>query len=113
MKRIFFAIALACLFVFTSAAQEQTAPTRTIIYVGHLLDVKSGKTLANQQIVVEGDKIVSVGPSAGPGAKAGYNIIDLSKATVLPGMIDAHTHLTFSPEMFGYQSLESPYRAKR
>ena len=55
--------------------------------------------------MIEGDKIVSVGPSAGPGAKAGYNIIDLSKATVLPGLIDAHVHLTFSPDQFGYQSL--------
>ena len=105
IKRILFAIALACLFVSTAAAQEQTAPTRTIIYVGHLLNVKSGQTLSNQQIVIEGDKIVSVGPSAGPGAKAGYNIIDLSKATVLPGLIDAHVHLTFSPDQFGYQSL--------
>ena len=105
IKRILFALAFTCLFVFAAVAQDQTAPTRTIVYVGHLLDVKSGKTLANQQIVIEGDKIVSVGPSAGPGAKAGYNIIDLSKATVLPGMIDAHVHLTFSPDQFGYQSL--------
>lgn len=105
IKRIVFAIALACLLVFTAAAQEQTSPTRTIIYVGHLLDAKSGKTLANQQIVIEGDKIVSVGPSSGPGAKAGYSIIDLSKATVLPGLIDAHVHLTFSPDNLGYESL--------
>ena len=104
IKRIVFAIALACLFVFTAAAQEQ-APTRTIIYVGHMLDAKSGKTLANQQIVIEGDKIVSVGPSSGLGAKAGHSIIDLSKATVLPGLIDAHVHLTFSPDNFGYESL--------
>jgi imidazolonepropionase-like amidohydrolase len=105
MKRILFALALACLFFWNAFAQEQVAPTRTIVYAGHLLDAKSGKMLANQQIVIEGDKILSVGPSAGPGAKAGYNIIDLSKATVLPGLIDAHTHLTFSPDQFGYQSL--------
>jgi imidazolonepropionase-like amidohydrolase len=104
IKRILFAMALACLCIATATAQEE-APTRTILYVGHLLDVKSGKTLTNQQIVIEGEKIVSVGPSAGPGAKAGYNIIDLSKATVLPGLIDAHVHLTYSPDNFGYQSL--------
>ena len=105
IKRILFALAFTCLFVFAAAAQQQTAPTRTIVYVGHLLDVKSGKTLANQQIVIEGDKILSVGPSAGPGAKAGYNIIDLSKATVLPGLIDAHVHLTFRPDDLGYTAL--------
>ena len=104
IKRILFAAAIVCLSAVAASAQQAT-PTRTIIYVGHLLDVKTGKTLTNQQIVIEGDKIVSVGPSAGPGAKAGYNIIDLSKATVLPGLIDAHTHLTFSPEQFGYQAL--------
>ncbi len=105
MKRILFALALACLFVWNAVAQEQASPAHTIIYVGHLLDVKSGKTLANQQIVIEGDKIVSVGPSADPGAKAGYTVIDLSKATVLPGMIDAHTHLTFRPDDLGYAAL--------
>lgn len=105
MKRLFSALVLVCLCVTGVTAQQQAAPTRTIIYAGHLLDVKAGKVLANQQIVIEGDKIVSVGPSSGPGAKAGYNIINLSNATVLPGLIDAHTHLTFSPEMFGYQSL--------
>ncbi len=105
MKRLLLALALVCLFVCNAAAQDQPAPTRTIIYAGHLLDAKSGKMLANQQIVIEGDKIASVGPSSGPGAKAGYNIIDLSKATVLPGMIDAHTHLTFRPDDFGYAAL--------
>ena len=105
MKRILFAIALACLFVLNAVAQAPAPPADTIIYVGHLLDVKSGKMLANQQIVIKDEKIVSVGPSAGPGAKAGYNIIDLSKATVLPGMIDAHTHLTFRPDDLGYTAL--------
>jgi imidazolonepropionase-like amidohydrolase len=68
-----------------------------------LLDVKSGQTLTNQQIVISGDKIVSVGPWST--ALAGAEVIELPNATVMPGLIDAHTHLTFDPKNFGYESL--------
>src|SRR5581483_5687388 len=65
-------------------------------------DVRSGKLLENQVIVIEGDRIVSVGPASS--APAGATTIDLPSATVLPGLIDAHTHLTFNPQ-FGYETL--------
>jgi imidazolonepropionase-like amidohydrolase len=80
----------------------QASAKRVVIRAGHLLDVKTGKMLSNQVIVIEGDKIVSVG--AASAAPAGATVIDLSNATVLPGLIDAHTHLTFNPS-FGYQTL--------
>ncbi len=58
--------------------------------------------LSDQAIVIEGDKIVSVGPASAAPAEA--STINLPNATVLPGLIDAHTHLTFNPS-FGYQTL--------
>jgi imidazolonepropionase-like amidohydrolase len=73
-----------------------------VVRAGRLLDVKSGKVLADQAIVIEGDRIVSVGPAAA--VAAGATVINLANATVLPGLIDAHTHLTFNPS-FGYQTL--------
>jgi len=76
---------------------------RVVVRAGRVLDVKSGKTLSDQAIVIEGDKIVSVGPAAAAQAGAPM-VIDLPNATVLPGLIDAHTHLTFNPS-FGYQTL--------
>jgi imidazolonepropionase-like amidohydrolase len=88
-------------FALTTLAQ--TAPKRVVILAGHVLDVKSGRMLDNQQIVIENDKIVSVG-ARGP-APEGAQVIDLSNATVLPGLIDAHTHLTGDPKDFGYESL--------
>ncbi len=59
--------------------------------------------LANQQIVIEGDKIVSVGPAAA--VPAGATVINLSNSTVLPGLIDAHVHLTGDNTKLGYEEL--------
>jgi imidazolonepropionase-like amidohydrolase len=97
------AAAVVTLFVSIVQSEAQQLAQRTVIRAGHVLDVNSGKTLSDQAIVIEGDKIVSVGPaSAAPAADA--NTINLPNATVLPGLIDAHTHLTFNPS-FGYETL--------
>src|SRR6266851_5414732 len=62
-----------------------------LIKAGRLIDVRSGKTLAGQSILIEGDRIRQVG--ANLTAPAGARVIDLSAATVLPGLIDNHTHI--------------------
>src|SRR6266576_3417698 len=86
-------------------AQSSSTPRRVVIRAGHVLDVKTGNTLNGQAIVIEGDKIVSVGPARDMKSSPGTEVIDLPNATVLPGLIDAHTHLTFEPEQLGYESL--------
>ncbi len=88
----------------TALAQTAPAPKRVVIRAGHLLDVKSGKMLADQAIVIEGEKIVSVGP-AGSAKTDGATMVDRSRDTVLPGLIDAHTHLTGDPRDSGYNRL--------
>ena len=85
-----------------SVAQVVSAPKTVVIRAGRLLDVKTGKTLTNQTVVIHGDKITSVG--ADTQQLVGAQIIDLSNATVLPGLIDAHTHLTMTTN-FGYSRL--------
>ena len=102
-RRAAIATAATAICVGTLCAQEPAAKVKTVVVrVGHLLDVKTGKMLSNQTIVIQGDRIASVGSDAQ--VPAGAQVVDLSNATVLPGLIDAHTHITFNPN-FGYSSL--------
>ncbi len=61
------------------------------IRAGRMFDSRSGTMLNNQVILIRGDRIADVGP--GLAIPAGARVIDLSNATVMPGMIDAHVHV--------------------
>jgi len=90
-----------------SAAQPASTPAarRTLVRAGHLLDVKTGRLLDAQTIVVVGDTIRSIAPTAQVAAQADDKVIDLGGMTVLPGLIDVHTHLTSNTEFDPYQEL--------
>jgi imidazolonepropionase-like amidohydrolase len=108
LRRALIAYFFVALFGHLSIAQEagERRPGRIIIiHAAKLLEVKTGKTLADQAIVIEGEQIVSVGPMAQMQPSTGDRLIDLPNATVLPGLTDAHTHLTGDPRNIGYQSL--------
>jgi len=103
MKRVcFLAIQVALVSIGTWGFGQ--APRHVAVHAGHLLDVKSGKVLADQMLVIEDGKIISVGPAADAKPAADAMRIELPDATVLPGLIDAHTHLTMEPR-FGYDQL--------
>jgi imidazolonepropionase-like amidohydrolase len=80
------------------------APRHVAVHAGHRLEVKTGKLLADQMLVIEDGRIISVGAAAEAKIPADAVRIELSGATVLPGLIDAHTHLTMEPK-FGYETL--------
>ncbi|MCU1296554.1 MAG: Pro-Hyp dipeptidase [Acidobacteriaceae bacterium] len=107
LSRIFVLGVIVLTLGLLSAAQSAgSQPAKhLVIRAGHVLDVHSGKTLSNQVIVVEGDQIVSIGAAAEAKTSASDQVIDLSNATVLPGLIDAHTHLTGDPKDVGYEGL--------
>jgi imidazolonepropionase-like amidohydrolase len=78
---------------------------RTVIRPGRVLDVRTGELRANQAIVIEGDKIAQMAPAGEVRVAPGDTTIDLPDATLLPGLIDMHTHLTFDLTSLGYQGL--------
>lgn len=89
------------------AAGALWAADPPVVYVkaGKLLDVRTGITLVNQGIVIRGGRIERVGSAAQVTAPAGAQVVDWSASTVLPGLIDMHTHLTGDPRFHGYRSL--------
>ncbi len=97
------AVLTVVVFFLTLLCVAQT-PHRVAVHAGHVLEVRSGKTLTDQILVIENGKIISSGPAADAKVPSDAMRIELPNATVLPGMIDAHTHLTMDPK-FGYETL--------
>jgi imidazolonepropionase-like amidohydrolase len=118
-RRPGFGLMATFLFVVlrTVFAQEAAAPPvkRVAIRAGRLIDGKSDVPVSHALILIEGDKIVSVTP--GGSAPGSVEVIDLSEATVLPGFVDAHTHILLQGDItaadYDQQLLKQsiPYRA--
>jgi len=87
-----FAMATAAVLLVAAAASYAQPKPVAVIKAGLLIDVQAGRTLSNQVVIVEGDRITAVG--TGLAIPKDATVIDLSKAVVLPGLIDAHVHIT-------------------
>jgi imidazolonepropionase-like amidohydrolase len=122
MKRFAFVVAVSLVLCACAFAGD---PPVTYVRAGKLLDVRSGKMLTEQVIIIRGEKIERVAGAAQVQIPAGANVVDLSRATVLPGLIDAHTHLMLTGEDNGrydeqllkeswqYRTIEAVVNAKR
>src|ERR1051325_1394114 len=102
LKIVCFVSLFVLLMLMPSAIAQKSRPVA--IHAGHVLEVKSGKMLSDQTLLIEDGKIVSISSAADAKLPSDAVRIDLPIATVLPGFIDAHTHLTMDPK-FGYETL--------
>lgn len=122
MKRILIAlIMISSLLQTTALAQAKRPPTVVFIKAGRLIDVRAGRVLDKQGILVEGERIKMVGPLATveKAVPSTAQVIDLSKSTVLPGLADCHTHVLLQGDItnadYDEQILKEsiPYRTIR
>jgi len=107
-KRVF--TLLSGLFGAAVLLAAQGAPT-TAVRAGRMFDPKSGQLLTNQVVLIQGERITDVGPAASVAIPAGAKIIDLSQATVMPGLIDGHVHLTDADGGLQHQMMIALYSA--
>lgn len=108
-------------FAQTQPAEKPKQSLQTAVRAAQLLDVRSGRMINNAVVLIEGERISAVG--AGLPIPAGATVIDLGDATLLPGLIDCHTHLLASASGdFGlmlltksqaYRALEGASNARR
>jgi imidazolonepropionase-like amidohydrolase len=93
------------------SAEEGAAPARILIRAGQVLDTRTGKEAADRTIVVTAGLISAIGASADIALQAGDREIDLRGMTVLPGLIDVHTHLTMDSNFDPYHELSTSIAA--
>ncbi len=96
-----FASKLVLLVGWAATAQGQ----QVFIHAGYVLDVERGRWLGDQTITVENERIVAIEDRGTREPIAGDTVIDWSDAYVLPGLIDAHVHMTGDHRYHGYQRL--------
>jgi len=97
------ALTLACYVVAVPAiAQKADSTAHIAIRAGRLIDGRGGPPIQNAVILIDGDRITAVG--SGLTIPATSRVIDLSRSTVLPGLIDCHTHVT-APPMDYYEEI--------
>jgi imidazolonepropionase-like amidohydrolase len=99
-------VLVALVAMAVTARAQAPAVKRTVIRAGQVLNVRTGELKAHQAIVIDGDKIAKIAPSSEVTAAAGDTTIDLPDATLLPGLIDMHTHLTFELSSLSYEGLK-------
>src|ERR1700722_4785811 len=105
-------IAMICAVTgFCAGQTKNSTPASIAIRAGKVLDVRTGNYATDQIIWIDGDRIKAIGNASDISSKLppATKIIDLSQSTVLPGLIDCHTHLTMTPRDSGPAGLHLSY----
>jgi imidazolonepropionase-like amidohydrolase len=113
MRRLatLFLLLLASTSLCKAQTTKSTPATDVAIHAGKVLDVRTGNYLSDQIIWIEGERIKAIGGASEISRRlpASVMTIDLSNATVLPGLIDCHTHLTMTPYDSGPAGMRKSY----
>ena len=109
-----FFISVASFVPVSAWAQQPEAAERFAVRAAHMVDVVAGKRVDNAVVLIEGDRIVQAG--SGLAIPAGMRTIDLGSATLLPGLIDVHVHLTgqrgeYYSDLFRRSPIDAAVRA--
>jgi imidazolonepropionase-like amidohydrolase len=104
MKISIISLIAAASLPFVAMAEEQTAEPVTVLKAAHMIDTIAGKRRDNVMVVVRGDRIERVG-KINDAIPEGAQVIDLGDKTIMPGLVDSHTHMTGAP-FFGYEGLK-------
>jgi imidazolonepropionase-like amidohydrolase len=94
---------IVCLLSPATSHSRQAPGKIVAVKAARAFDARTGAMIDNAVIIIEGDRIKEIGANLAIPANA--EVIDLGSKTVLPGLIDCHTHLTFEPNQMGYSSL--------
>jgi imidazolonepropionase-like amidohydrolase len=98
MRRVLLALCASLLAFAASAADPPAAPTTSyLLKADRVFDARSEHTHSGWVVLVQGDKIAAVGPASQVNAPAEAQVIDMPGATLLPGLIDAHSHIFLHP----------------
>ena len=115
MKRLILFVLAMIAVVPAPAQQPQQKPAPKTVYIraGRLFDGTGDKVRENMVIQVVGDRIQSVVPASATSIPTGATVVDLSKATVLPGLIDCHTHLGARADRYDeiYNFKDTPFQS--
>ncbi len=103
-RQFVLAACVFCVGVTYLCAQDAKSSQTIVVQAGKLFDPVAGRMLDHPVVVIVGNKITSVS-SGTPPSISGASILDLGDATLLPGFIDVHTHLTSDAGGGGYEAL--------
>ena len=96
---------LFALSVSSAAAQAQTGDTTTVLTAERLFDARTGRMIQSPVVLIRGERIVSV-QSGGAIPAGAAKVVNLPGMTLMPGLIDMHTHIDSDPSYGGYNSLQ-------
>jgi imidazolonepropionase-like amidohydrolase len=105
--RLALSLALMQWSASAALADEPPAPGRLLIRAGHVIDVRNGNETADQTIIVSGDLISGIAATGATPKLPQDREIDLRAMTLLPGLIDVHTHLTMDNNFDPYHKLST------